>query len=72
MDKLGHPILSISLKSNDEIEEYLTDPDDIYDKYKKLVDIIIDAGIGGNIPTTIVDCTDGDLQIIRQGAGELQ
>ena len=72
LEKLGHPLLSISLKSDEQDQEYLTDPDDIYDKYKKLVDIVIDAGIGGNIPTTIVDCTDGEIQVIRQGVGVLQ
>lgn len=69
--ELGRPILSISLKSDDEILEYFTDPIDIFDDFKKLVDIVIDGGIGNNNPSTVVDCTGDDLEVIRQGAGKL-
>lgn len=70
--ELGHPILSISLKSDDEILEYFTDPEDIYEDFKKLVDLVIDGGIGTNIPSTVVDCTDSEPVIIREGAGQLE
>ncbi len=69
--ELGRPILSISLKSDDEILEYFTDPIDIFDDFKKLVDIVIDGGIGNNNPSTVVDCTGDDLEVIRQGVGIL-
>lgn len=71
VQELGRPILSISLKSDDEILEYFTDPIDIFDDFKKLVDIVIDGGIGNNNPSTVVDCTGDDLEVIRQGAGVL-
>ena len=68
--ELGHPIISSSIKDDDEIIEYTTDPELIYDKYKNLVDIVIDSGNSGNMPSTIIDVTSGDFDIIRQGLGE--
>lgn len=70
--KLGRPLISSSIKDDDEILEYTTDPELIYEKYKNLVDIVIDSGNSGNIPSTIVDCTDGDLEVTRQGLGILE
>ena len=68
---LGRPILTTSLKSDDEVLEYFTDPQDIHDDFRSLVDIVIDGGLCGNTPSTIVDCT-GDLpEVIRKGAGDL-
>jgi len=52
--------------------EYTTDPDLIYDKYKNQVDMVIDGGYGGNIPSTVIDCTTDEPVVIRQGKGELQ
>ena len=69
--QLGHPILSTSLLSDDDILEYLTDPELIYEKYKKIVDIVIDGGIGGIVPSTVVDLTNDEIEIIREGKGEL-
>lgn len=67
VEELGRPLLTSSLKSDDEISEYFTDPIDIFEDFKKLVDIVIDAGTGGNQPSTVIDCT-GDLpDIIRMG-----
>ena len=54
---LGNPVMSTSVHDDDEIIEYTTDPEIIYKKYKKLVDIVIDGGFGGNEPSTILDCT---------------
>jgi len=68
---LGRPILTTSLKSDDEILEYFTDPIDIYDDFKKLVDLVIDGGVGGNEPSTVVDCTGDDFEVLREGAGDL-
>jgi tRNA threonylcarbamoyl adenosine modification protein (Sua5/YciO/YrdC/YwlC family) len=69
--KLGNPIISTSIHDDDEILEYSTDPELIYEKYQDTVDIVIDGGYGDNEPSTVVDCTNGDLQIIRQGKGDL-
>ncbi len=71
LGRLGRPILTTSLKSDDEILEYFTDPIDIYDDFKNLVDVVIDGGIGGNVASTVVDCTDTEPLILREGAGVL-
>jgi tRNA threonylcarbamoyl adenosine modification protein (Sua5/YciO/YrdC/YwlC family) len=71
VDELGAPILSASIKNDDEVLEYITDPEQIYEVYESLVDIVIDGGPGGNMPSTIVDCTDGGATIIREGAGDI-
>ncbi|WP_291857847.1 L-threonylcarbamoyladenylate synthase [Marinilabilia sp.] len=71
--ELGNPILSTSIKDDDEILEYTTDPELIHEKYQNLVDIVIDGGNGGNEGSTIVDCTsDEEFEILRQGKGELE
>lgn len=69
---LGNPIVSASIHDEDEILEYSTDPELIYEKYKDKVDIVIDGGYGDNLPSTVVDCTNGGFQIIRQGKGFLE
>ena len=66
--ELGNPILSASLPGED-VEEY-TDPEFIHDKFVKLVDIVIDGGIGGIVPSTIIDFTSGEAEVVREGAGE--
>ncbi|MDR1203607.1 MAG: threonylcarbamoyl-AMP synthase [Tannerellaceae bacterium] len=71
VNSLGNPILTTSIKDDDEMLEYSTDPELIYEKYKEQVDIVIDGGYGGIEASTIVDCTDGEPEIIRQGKGEL-
>ncbi len=68
LDALGNPILSASLPG-DMVEEY-TDPVVMYEKFEHLVDFVIDGGIGGMVPSTIVDCTGNDWTILRQGLGE--
>jgi len=68
LSELGNPILSASLPG-DMVEEY-TDPEIIHDRFEKLVDIVIDGGAGGMIPSTIVDCTTDEWSIVRQGLGE--
>ena len=70
--KLGSPIVSTSILDQDAIIEYSTDPELIYEKYKDLVDLIIDGGYGMNVASTVVDCTDeNDYKIIRQGKGSI-
>lgn len=68
---LGNPILTTSVKDDDQILEYTTDPDLIKDDYDLLVDAIVDGGFGNNVPSTIVDCSDDSYEIIRQGIGIL-
>ncbi|MBK8609245.1 MAG: threonylcarbamoyl-AMP synthase [Chitinophagaceae bacterium] len=67
LDELGNPILSASLPG-DMVEEY-TDPEVIAEKFGDKVDFVIDGGIGSMIPSTIVDCTGSDWEIVRQGQG---
>ena len=64
---LGHPILSTSLPG-EMVEEY-TDPETIYQKFSKLVDIVVDGGLGNMIPSTVIDCTGDEPVLVRQGAG---
>ena len=68
VEELGHPLLSASLPG-DMVEEY-TDPSFMYDRFHKLVDIVVDGGIGGMIPSTIIDCTKDSYEVIREGAGK--
>ena len=71
VEKLGHPIASTSIKDDDEVIEYSTDPELIAEKYDHLVDIVIDSGYGDNIASTIVDLTSGEPEILREGKGIL-
>jgi tRNA threonylcarbamoyl adenosine modification protein (Sua5/YciO/YrdC/YwlC family) len=68
---LGNPILSTSIYDDDEVIEYSTDPELIHEKYQESVDIVIDGGYGDNEASTVVDCTSGEFEIIRQGKGML-
>jgi tRNA threonylcarbamoyl adenosine modification protein (Sua5/YciO/YrdC/YwlC family) len=69
--QLGNPILTTSLKDSDEVIEYTTDPEVIFENYKNVVDLVVDGGTGNNIPSTIVDCTGDEPVITREGLGEL-
>ncbi len=68
---LGNPVLTTSVKNDDEIIEYTTDPELMDEKYENIVDLIVDGGYGGLEASTIVDCTDGEPEVVRQGKGEL-
>lgn len=68
---LGNPIISTSIHDDDEIIEYSTDPELIHEKYEDIVDLVIDGGYGDNEPSTIVDCSEGNFEILRQGKGDL-
>jgi tRNA threonylcarbamoyl adenosine modification protein (Sua5/YciO/YrdC/YwlC family) len=70
--ELGQPILTTSIRDEDDLLEYSTDPELIYEKYRDLVDVVIDGGYGNNIASTIVDCTGEEIEIVRQGLGELE
>lgn len=69
--QLGHPILSTSVKDEDEIIEYTTDPELIYERFEDMVDIVIDGGYGDNTPSTVLDCTSGEIEVIREGKGDI-
>ena len=66
---LGNPIMSTSIHDDDQIVEYSTDPELIHEKFRDIVDLVIDGGYGDNIPSTIVDCTEEMPVIVRQGKG---
>lgn len=71
--ELGHPVASTSLHDDeDDILDYFTDPYAIYERYDTKVDMIIDGGHGNLNASTVVDCTSGEPEIIRQGIGELE
>jgi tRNA threonylcarbamoyl adenosine modification protein (Sua5/YciO/YrdC/YwlC family) len=72
VEKLGNPIMTTSIHDEDEIIEYSTDPELIYEKYRDLVDIVVDSGHGGNIASTVVDCTGDEPVVVRQGKGLLE
>ena len=72
VQQLGNPIVSTSIHDDDELIEYSTDPELIYEKYGNIVDLVIDGGYGKNVPSTVVDCTTGEFEVIRQGEGNLE
>jgi tRNA threonylcarbamoyl adenosine modification protein (Sua5/YciO/YrdC/YwlC family) len=69
--ELGHPIVSTSIHADDAVIDYITDPEIIYEKYKDLVDIVIDGGFGGNKPSTVIDCSEKDFVVLREGLGNI-
>lgn len=70
--ELGNPILTTSINDEDEVVEYSTDPELIFEKYENLVDVVIDGGYGQNVASTILDCTGSEIEILRQGLGKLE
>lgn len=70
--QLGNPILTTSLKLDDRILEYPTDPELIHEEYGYLVDAVIDGGYGGMVPSTIIDCSGDEPEVVRQGLGEVE
>ncbi len=72
VEELGQPILSTSIHDEDEIIEYSTDPELIFEKYQNLVDVVIDGGYGSNVPSTILDCTGDEVVVVREGLGLLE
>ena len=69
--ELGNPIVSTSIRDDDDILEYTTNPELIFEKWNNLVDVVIDGGYGGNEGSTIVDLTDSYPEVIREGKGSL-
>lgn len=72
VEELGCPMLTTSVKDDDETIEYTTDPELIHERYGRLVDMVIDGGFGDNTPTTVVDLTGDEPEILREGLGELK
>ena len=68
---LGNPIVSTSIHDEDEVLEYSTDPELIFEKWQNLVDLVIDGGYGDNIPSTIIDLSGFEPEVIREGKGSL-
>ena len=69
---LGNPIISTSIKDDDEVIEYTTDPELIFEKWEKLVDVVIDGGYGDNVASTVIDLTGPEPELIREGKGSLE
>ena len=69
--RLGNPIVSTSIHDEDDVIEYTTDPELIFEKWQKLADIVIDNGFGGNKASTVVDLTQDPAVVVREGKGEV-
>jgi tRNA threonylcarbamoyl adenosine modification protein (Sua5/YciO/YrdC/YwlC family) len=72
VNALGNPIVSTSIRDDDDILEYTTDPELIYEKWDKLVDIVIDGGYGDNEASTVIDLSEDQPVIVREGKGSLE
>lgn len=70
--ELGNPIISTSIHDEDEVVEYTTDPELIFEKWEHLVDVVIDGGYGDNVPSTVIDLTREEPVLIREGKGSLE
>jgi tRNA threonylcarbamoyl adenosine modification protein (Sua5/YciO/YrdC/YwlC family) len=69
--RLGNPIVSTSIYDEDDLLEYTTDPELIFEKWQQQVDIVIDGGYGGNIPSTVINVSNGDIEVVREGKGAM-
>ncbi len=72
VNRLGNPIMSASVHDEDEVIEYTTNPELIHEKYEDMVDMVIDGGYGDNHVSTVIDCSNGSAEILRQGKGILE
>lgn len=72
VEGLRNPILTTSIRDEDDVIEYSTDPELIFEKYQNLVDLVIDGGYGQNVASTVLDCTGDEVVIIRQGLGKFE
>ncbi len=69
VEEIGMPLAVTTIHHDDEIIEYMTDPEEIHEKFEHLVDLVINAGNGGNVPSTIIDCSTNEIILIREGKG---
>ncbi len=72
VEALGNPIVSTSIKDDDEVIEYTTDPELIHEKWNNKVDLVVDGGYGDNQASTVIDLSKGEAEIIRKGKGSLE
>lgn len=72
VSRLGNPLITSSLKSEDHIREYTTDPEEMYNDFMHKVDLVIDSGTGGNVPSSVIDCTEGKIVVVREAAGPVE
>ncbi len=72
VSQLGNPIISTSIYDEDEVIEYMTDPELIFEKWGNRVDAIVDGGYGGNVASTVIDLTSGEPLLIREGKGSVE
>ena len=69
--QLGNPLINASIKDDDIVKEYTSDPEEIYEDFKHSVDLVIDGGPGNNIPSSVIDCTGGLIVVVREGLGNV-
>lgn len=70
VERLGNPIVSTSIRDEDEVVEYSTDPELIFEKWQNLVDVVIDGGYGDNVASTIIDLSGSEPVVVREGKGD--
>ncbi|MBC2840476.1 L-threonylcarbamoyladenylate synthase [Robiginitalea sp. SC105] len=68
---LGHPIVSTSIRDEDDVLEYTTDPELIFEKWENLVDVVVDGGYGDNVASTVIDLSGPEPVVVREGKGSL-
>ncbi len=71
VEALGNPIVSTSIRDEDDVLEYTTDPELIFEKWQNLVDVVIDGGYGDNIASTVIDLSSAEPEVVREGKGSL-
>lgn len=71
VERLGNPIVSTSIYDEDDVIEYTTDPELIFEKWQNLVDIVIDGGYGDNTASTVIDLSGDEPVVIREGKGDI-
>ncbi|MGB5553119.1 MAG: Sua5/YciO/YrdC/YwlC family protein, partial [Flavobacteriaceae bacterium] len=71
VENLGNPIVSTSIHDEDELLEYTTDPELIFEKWRNLVDVVIDGGYGDNVASTVIDLSSGEPTVLREGKGDI-
>lgn len=69
--ELGNPIVSTSIRDDDDVLEYTTDPELIFEKWQSLVDVVVDGGYGDNIGSTVIDLSGDEPKVVREGKGSL-
>ncbi|GGD39663.1 L-threonylcarbamoyladenylate synthase [Muriicola marianensis] len=71
VEGLGNPIISTSIRDEDDVIEYTSDPELILEKWHNLVDVVVDGGYGGNVPSTVIDLSGFEPEVVREGKGSL-